>query len=151
MRFSAGSTAVFIRWSSTSVMNGCDIRIPEGVRIRIRLFGHYEIAGGWSGTWRLCVQPARAGPRSRLRQNREPDPGIRARPYGESEVRRVPPAVRYAWDVPVASTGPWVNAVISGMTSNCLIETFRMAVSPLNLATNGPFTYASNDAWLSNR
>src|SRR5215831_7051256 len=43
MRFSAGSTAVFIRWSSTSVMNGCDIRIPEGVRIRIRLFGHYEL------------------------------------------------------------------------------------------------------------
>src|SRR6516165_231936 len=43
MRFSAGSTAVFIRWSSTSVMNGCDIRIPEGVRIRIRLFGHYAI------------------------------------------------------------------------------------------------------------
>src|SRR5215468_6260003 len=44
MRFSAGSTAVFIRWSSTSVMNGCDIRTPEGVRIRIRLFGHYEQA-----------------------------------------------------------------------------------------------------------
>src|SRR5215469_12734984 len=43
MRFSAGSTAVFIRWSSTSVMNGCDIRIPEGVRIRIRLFGHYGL------------------------------------------------------------------------------------------------------------
>src|SRR5262249_44890969 len=43
MRFSAGSTAVFIRWSSTSVMNGCDIRIPEGVRIRIRLFGDYGI------------------------------------------------------------------------------------------------------------
>src|SRR5215471_17070419 len=42
MRFSAGSTAVFIRWSSASVMNGCDIRIPEGVRIRIRLFGYYE-------------------------------------------------------------------------------------------------------------
>src|SRR5215469_11627443 len=41
MRFSAGSTAVFIRWSSTSAMNCCDIRIPEGVRIRIRLFGHY--------------------------------------------------------------------------------------------------------------
>src|SRR5262245_13888468 len=46
MRFSAGSTAVFIRWSLTSVMNGCAIRIPEGVRIRIRLFGHYEIAAG---------------------------------------------------------------------------------------------------------
>src|SRR5262249_19431244 len=43
MRFSAGSTKVFIRWSSTSVMNGCDIRIPEGVRIRIRLFGHYGL------------------------------------------------------------------------------------------------------------
>src|SRR5215813_10784766 len=43
MRFSAGSTAAFIRWSWTSVMNGCDIRIPEGVRIRIRLFGHYAI------------------------------------------------------------------------------------------------------------
>src|SRR5215469_14575814 len=43
MRFSAGSTAVFIRWSWTSVMNGCDIRIPEGVRIRIRLFGHYGV------------------------------------------------------------------------------------------------------------
>src|SRR5215831_387856 len=44
MRFSAGSTAVFIRWSSTSVVNGCDIRIPEGIRIRIRLFGHYGIS-----------------------------------------------------------------------------------------------------------
>src|SRR5215467_3936233 len=49
MRFSAGSTAVFIQWSSTSVMNGCDIRIPEGVRIRIRLFGHYAVTG-YSGT-----------------------------------------------------------------------------------------------------
>jgi CBS domain-containing protein len=26
-------------------MNGCDIRIPEGVRIRIRLFGHYGLLG----------------------------------------------------------------------------------------------------------
>src|SRR5262245_13841579 len=43
MRFSAGSTAVFIRWSSSSVMNGCDIPIPEGVRIRIRLLGPYAV------------------------------------------------------------------------------------------------------------
>jgi hypothetical protein len=29
--------------AATSVMNGCDIRIPEGVRIRIRLFGPYAL------------------------------------------------------------------------------------------------------------
>src|SRR5262249_59651664 len=40
------STAAFIRWSSTSVLNGCDIRIPEGVKIRIRLFGHYDLRLG---------------------------------------------------------------------------------------------------------
>ena len=63
----------------------------------------------------------------------------------------IPLAIRYASDVNAASKGPRVNAVTSGMTSNCFIEMFRMDVSPLICATNGPFRYASRDAWLSNR
>ena len=63
----------------------------------------------------------------------------------------IPLAIRYASDVNAASKGPRVNAVTSGMTSNCLIEMSRMAVSPLSCATNGPFRYESRDAWLSNR
>lgn len=63
----------------------------------------------------------------------------------------IPLAIRYASEVNAASNGPRVNAVTSGMTSNCCIEIFRMDVSPLSCATNGPFTYASRDAWLSNR
>ena len=47
--------------------------------------------------------------------------------------------VGYAPDVTTTSTGPRVKAVISGMTSNCLIEMFRTDGSSLSRATNGPF------------
>ena len=60
-------------------------------------------------------------------------------------------AIRCESDVHARSKGPRVNAVTSGMTSNCFIEMFRMDVSTLICATNGPFRYASKDAWLSNR
>ena len=40
-----------------------------------------------------------------------------------------PLAIRYVVDVNAASKRPRVNAVTSGMTSNCFIEMFRMDVS----------------------
>src|ERR1051325_9605000 len=84
----------------------------------------------------------------RFRMAREPgiSPDYKTSLSRACGIPPIPLATDYALDVNAASKGPRVNAVISGMTSNCLTEMFCIDVSLLSCATNGPFRYASTDA-----